>query len=262
MPLSLRRLISRISRSSSIAREIAQLESVLGIRIHNDKLFAEALTHRSYVPLLPEGENRSNERLEFLGDAVLNLAAAEFLFRKFPNLEEGEMTRLRSFLVNQHSLADYARKINLLPLLRMTASAQQAVEKGYESLLADAFESLLGAVYLDSGFETVLNFLCDKIFPRDISSETELFRELDRNFKSALLEFTQANGLGIPKYNLLKEEGPDHDRTFTVQVLVNDIPRGIGVGKTKKSAEQAAAELAFGQIKRELEEKPQREASF
>jgi ribonuclease-3 len=262
MFFSLKRLISRINRSHFASRDVAQLESILGIRIRNDKLFIEALTHRSYVPLLPAGENRSNERLEFLGDAVLNLATAEFLFRKFPNLEEGEMTRLRSFLVNQHSLADYARKINLLPLLKMTASAQQAVERGYESLLADAFESLLGAIYLDSGLEAVMSFLNREIFPREISDETELFRELDKNFKSALLELTQANGLGIPKYNLLKEEGPDHDRTFTVEVLVNDVPRGTGVGKTKKSAEQAAAQTAYTQIKRELEENTQSKISF
>ncbi|MGB9590998.1 MAG: ribonuclease III [Candidatus Kryptoniota bacterium] len=261
MPFSLKRLISGINRPSYISDDIARLESILGIRIRNKKIFEEALTHRSYVPLLRDGENRSNERLEFLGDAVLNLAAAEFLYRKFPTLEEGEMTRLRSFLVNQHSLADYARKINLLPLLRMTASAQQAVEKGYESLLADAFESLLAAMYLDSGFNKVMKFLYTEIFPRDISSETELFMEMDRNFKSALLELTQANGLGIPKYNLLKEEGPDHDRTFTVQVIVNDIPRGTGVGKTKKSAEQAAAEVAYRQIKKDLEEKPRSETS-
>jgi ribonuclease-3 len=161
------------------------------------------------------------------------------------------MTRLRSLLVNQHALAECATKINLSYFLEMSTSAQQAIEKGYETIISDAFEAIVAAIYLDGGINAVKKFVENMVMPRKKQVSSDVFDALDKNFKSALLEFSQARGLGSPRYSLIKEEGPDHDRTFTVEVLIGEESRGIGTGKTKKAAEQAAAEVAFENLKQE-----------
>ncbi len=228
-----------------------EFELRMGIRIKEEAFFIEALTHRSALSL-PSNENKnSNERLEYLGDAVLNMLVAEILFNEYPDLDEGQMTRLRSLLVNQHALAERAISIDLSSFMIMSASAQQAIEKGYETIISDAIEAVIAAIYLDGGLGSARKFVRQKVMPPELHADKEMFRGLDRNFKSALLELAQARGLGAPKYNLLKEEGPDHDRTFTVGVLIGDTARGSGSGKTKKAAEQAAAEQAYESLKPE-----------
>lgn len=226
-----------------------ELERALGVKIRNESIFAEALTHRSALSTPSGAEKQSNERMEFLGDAVLDFLVAEILFDDFPDLDEGQMTRLRSLLVNQHALAECASKINLSRFLEMSNSAQQAIEKGYETIVSDAFEAILAAIYLDGGIRAAKKFVANAVMSRKEEVGSDAFDALDRNFKSALLEFSQARGLGSPRYNLLKEEGPDHDRTFTVEVLIGEESCGIGSGKTKKSAEQSAAEMAFEKLK-------------
>ncbi|MGO9481191.1 MAG: ribonuclease III [Candidatus Kryptoniota bacterium] len=228
----------------------------MGVRIRNESYFSEALTHRSALSI-PAAENinatraerRSNERMEFLGDAILDFLVAELLFVEFPDIDEGQMTRLRSLLVNQHALAECAAKINLSSFLDMSNSAQHAIEKGYETIVSDAFEAIIAAIYLDSGIHVTKKFVAKTVMPREKQVGSELFDALDKNFKSALLEFSQARGLGSPRYNLIKEEGPDHDRVFTVEVLIGEESCGTGTGKTKKAAEQAAAEMAFEILK-------------
>ena len=234
------------------ARRRRELERTLDINIKNEAHFAEALTHRSALSIPSGGERKSNERMEFLGDAILNFLVAEFLFHRFPEIDEGQMTRLRSLLVNQHALAESAAKINLSFFLDMSTSAQQAIEKGYETIVSDAFEALIAAIYLDGGMNSAKNFVSRTVMPREKQIDREIFKALDRNFKSALLELAQARALGAPKYNLLKEEGPDHDRTFTVEVLIGEKSRGVGSGKTKKAAEQAAAETAYESLREEV----------
>ncbi len=224
---------------------------MLGVKIRNEGYYAEALTHRSALSM-PSNEGRnSNERMEFLGDAVLNLLVAEILFDRFPELDEGQMTRLRSLLVNQHALAERATAINLSTFLSMSNSAQQTIEKGYETIISDAFEAVVAAIYMDGGLKAAKRFVLDHVMPGEFKIDREMFKALDKNFKSALLELSQGMGLGAPHYNLVKEEGPDHDRTFTVEVVVNEAHYGTGSGKTKKAAEQAAAEEAYDRLKDE-----------
>ncbi|MCL5021012.1 MAG: ribonuclease III [Bacteroidetes bacterium] len=235
----------------SIGKKKPELERALGVKIKNESYYAEALTHRSALSIPSNGDKNSNERMEFLGDAVLNLLVAEILFERFPELDEGQMTRLRSLLVNQHALAETATAVNLSAFLSMSSSAQQTIERGYETITSDAFEAVVAAIYLDGGLKAAKAFVLEKVMPKEFKIDREMFKALDKNFKSALLELAQGIGLGAPRYNLIKEEGPDHDRTFTVEVLVNEIRYGMGSGKTKKAAEQSAAEEAYEKLKTE-----------
>lgn len=237
-----------------LLRNKKNLERTLGIRIEHEEYFVEALTHRSALSIPSNGDKKSNERMEFLGDAVLNLVVAEILFGRYPDTDEGQLTRMRSLLVNQHALAEVAAGLNLSTFLTMSSSAQQAIDKGYETIISDAFEAVIAAIYMDGGINAASKFVSEKVMQKELRAEGEMFNALDRNFKSALLEFAQGRGLGAPKYNLLKEEGPDHDRTFTVEVLIGESSKGIGSGKTKKAAEQSAAEEAYEKLKRELPE--------
>jgi len=229
----------------SLLRKKREIEKTLGVKIKNENYFFEALTHRSALSLPSYEEKNSNERMEFLGDAILNFLVAEFLFSEFPEIDEGQMTRLRSLLVNQHALAEFASKINLSSFLSLSTSAQQAIEKGYETIVSDALEAIIAAIYLDGGIRAARKFVMRMVAPTENQISRKMFSGLDRNFKSALLEFAQARGMGAPRYNLLKEEGPDHDRTFTVEVVIGDESCGMGTGKTKKAAEQEAAEQAY-----------------
>ncbi len=227
-----------------------ELESALGVRIRNEEFFLEALTHRSALAIPSNEEKNSNERMEFLGDAILDFLVAEFLFARFPEIDEGQMTRLRSLLVNQHALAEFASEIRLSSFLSLSTGAQQAIEKGYETIVSDALEAVIAAIYLDGGIAAAREFVTRMVKPKEKQIGRQMLKGLDRNFKSALLEYAQARGLGAPRYNLLKEEGPDHDRTFTVEVLIGEESCGVGTGKTKKSAEQAAAGQAYESLKR------------
>jgi ribonuclease III len=229
--------------------DLKQLERMLKYRIRDSNLFVQALLHRSYLQHIEEPDIKSNERLEFLGDAILSMLVADFLYAAFPDAEEGKLTVLRSRLVNRKALIYYAKKIHLRDFLIVSISAAQSAEKGTETILADAYEAILGAMYLDGGMVPVRNFIYREL--RDAIAGGYL-HEADDNYKSALLELAQANGKAIPRYVKLKEEGPDHDRTFTVGVYLGSTEVGIGAGKNKKQAEQAAAEEA---LKRFSEEK-------
>jgi ribonuclease-3 len=252
MTFSPRRFIqTRILRRGNRLKKKGELEKSLGIRIKKEEYFVEALTHRSALSFSSNERKRSNERMEYLGDAVLNLLVAEFLFNEYPELDEGQMTRLRSLLVNQHALAECAAELDLSNFMALSSSAQQAIERGYETIISDAFEAVIAAIYLDGGIKAARSFIAQAVMPREREIGKGTFKTLDKNFKSALLELAQSRGLGAPRYNLIKEEGPDHDRTFTVEVLVGEESRGIGSGKTKKAAEQMAAEAAFENLKGE-----------
>lgn len=240
-----------VGSARSVGKKKRDLERKLGVKIRNEDYYAEALTHRSALSLPSNGGKDSNERMEFLGDAVLNLLVAEILFERFPELDEGQMTRLRSLLVNQHALAERATAVNLSGFLSMSNSAQQTIERGYETIISDAFEAVVAAIYLDGGLTAAKKFVLEKVMPGEFKIDREMFKALDKNFKSALLELAQGRGLGAPRYNLIKEEGPDHDRTFTVEVIVNETHYGMGSGKTKKAAEQAAAEVAYERLSNE-----------
>ena len=245
----LRRLFTagRKSNGSGLHDEIdlRRFESIIGHRIREPHLFVEALLHRSYLQYQDLKEKRSNERLEFLGDSVLNLIVGEYLYHRDPDAEEGELTKLRSRLVSRKALAVYARQLKLEEFMFLSSSAAQSLEKGSDSMLADAYEAVIAALYLDSGFDAARKFVERQVLAALTSG---ILDTADQNYKSLLLEYTQAHGLGIPKYGILKEEGPDHDRMFTVEVVVGEKQYGIGKGKNKKEAEQAAAMMALERI--------------
>ncbi len=218
----------------------------IGYRPKEWKLFIEAMLHRSYVQQFEEGW-RSNERLEFLGDAVLNFVVAEYLHAQHPAMEEGDLTKIRSRLVNRKVLALRARELRISNFLLLSASAAQSIDQGSESILSDAFEALIGAVYVDGGTEAARKFVHRTLLMHRGTIDGAL---LDSNYKSALLEYSQARSMGVPRYTIVREDGPDHDRTFTVEVFVGPQSYGTGVGRSKKDAEQAAAARALELIQK------------
>lgn len=218
------------------------LESHLRYTIRDRRLFIEALSHRSYLQLSGNERVVSNERLEFLGDAVLSLVVAEYLFKEDPTAPEGDLTKSRSRLVNRKALGAFARARRIADFMLMSPSAFQVPGRGMETILADAFEAIIGAIYLDGGFPFAKRFV-EECLAEALASGS-LHME-DENFKSRLLELAQAEGLGLPRYVTMSEEGPDHDRTFRVEVFLGQKPYGRGSGKNKKDAEQAAAEMAL-----------------
>ncbi len=214
----------------------------LGFTFKNIDLFREAVTHRSYL-----NENRAvatthNERLEFLGDAVLELAATRFLFERYPNKPEGDLTAYRAALVNTYSLAGVAEGLGVNDMLLLSKGEAKDTGRARQIILANAFEAILGAVYLDQGYEAAEVFLAKHLFPK-IDSVIE--QRAYQDAKSRFQEMAQERYSITPSYKTLAEEGPDHDKKFTVAVYVGDREVAKGVGKSKQEAEQAAAHAAL-----------------
>lgn len=221
---------------------------LVGRPITDLALYERAFTHRSILRAHPESGRVSNERLEFLGDAVLGFIVAEHLHHRFPNKDEGFLTKLRAKLVNGQALARCARSIELGPLVIMSENMEQTGGRSSVSILADAYEAVIGAVYLDLGLEEARAFIIRSMF-NDVDLEA-LAAQHD-NYKSLLLEYAQAHSWPQPRYRVLTEQGPSHDRTFTVEVLINDEPYGTGTAGSKKRAEQLAANEALVRIEHE-----------
>ncbi len=200
-----------------------------------------ALTHPSYRNEHPDAAG-DNERLEFLGDALLDFIAAEWLYRTFPDLDEGALTRWRARLVRGEQLARFAADLGLEAVLQVGRGELESWARARTSILADAFEAVLGALYLDQGLEAVRQF----VVPRLAAAQAHWAREGGLvNAKTRLQEWTQARGLGTPRYRLLRRTGPDHAPRFWVAVEVQGETWGRGVGPNKRAAEQAAAEDAW-----------------
>jgi len=221
-----------------------QLEKVIGTTIGNKKIYLEALIHRSY---LEENEqfSLSNERLEFLGDSVLNLIIGEYLFNKFPQEEEGFLTKVRAKMVNRNALSLVADNLNMGELLIISSSVPKSITHNSKSMLSDALEALIGAIYLDKGLETCQKFIQKNILEPALKNGEHL---VDENYKSQLLEYAQANKLTIPVYQIVSEEGPHHDKTFIAEVIIGEKVLGEGKGKSKKEAEQNAAQVALKKV--------------
>jgi len=236
----------RVSGADTPASRVdyRKLGRMLGYSIRDEHLFFQALSHRSFLQVTGYENALSNERLEFLGDAILNLVVADYLYRHHRRAPEGELTKIRSRLVNRKALGVYARGLHLADFMLMSPSAFQVAEKGMETILADAYEAIIGAIYLDSGYDHARKFVEQTIVK---ALERGVVRTEDENFKSQLLEQSQAGG-GVPRYVTISEAGPDHDRTFTVEVFIGKTSYGVGSGKNKKDAEQAAAEKALQQM--------------
>jgi len=223
-------------------RRIKELEGIIGTDIDNPFIYIRALRHRSILADDNYSSTDSYERLEFLGDAVLDLIVTEVIFDLFPEKNEGFLTKLRAKLVKGDTLAMYARNLNLSELMLLGERVQgQGIEKS-KSVLADVFEALVGALYVDVGYEPTSTFV-RMVIERYVNFD-EIIDTLD-NYKSLLLEFAQAHQMEIPTYTVISEEGPGHDKTFGVEVYVDEKPVAQGKGKSKKEAEQKAARRAL-----------------
>jgi ribonuclease-3 len=234
-----------------------QLEDRLGYRFKSPDLLERALTHSSAVPELraergvdsPDAEAiQDNERLEFLGDAVLELLAREYLLESFPEWSEGQLSKSRAGLVNAHSLENAARRINLGEHLRLGRGEEKTGGREKPALLADAFEAVVAAVYLDAGLGSAREMLKRLLFEQALEERGERIADSDR--KSALQEFLQGNGKPPAEYRLSGESGPDHQKMFEVEVWIDGERMATGEGSTKKEAEQRAAQSAMEHLER------------
>ncbi len=216
------------------------LEEALGVHFQELTLLHLALTHRSYIYETAGEGQQSNERLEFLGDSILAFVSTDFLYRTFPNLSEGELTDVRAILVKTETLANFAHDIQLGSYMRMGKGEQSS--GGGKRVLASAFEAILGAIYLDQGIEAVQRFLFQRIEPM---ARHIVKKRLFKDNKSRFQELAQAHDGITPSYRLVSQEGPSHNREFTVEVMLGDEVAGRGHGRSKQTAEQEAAHVAL-----------------
>jgi len=219
----------------------ADLAERLGLHFTNLHLLVRALTHRSYVN---ENSNaiEDNERLEFLGDAVLDFVVGAWVYNHFPEMQEGDLTRMRSALVRTDTLAEFARQLDLGPALRLGRGELASGGRQRDNLLCATFEAVIGAMYLDTGIPAVETFVEPLL--TDVSSKV-ISQEEIYDPKSTLQEWTQSNKLGTPRYTTVASSGPDHARVFVVEVQVNGKVYGRGEGTSKQAAAQMAAQTAL-----------------
>lgn len=222
--------------------KLRELQEALDYQFEDVNLLLESLKHRSYVYSRDESGTESNERLEFLGDAVLDLVVTEYLYRKFREKREGDLTQIKSLIVSKMILARKARELGLGRYLLLSKEEELSGGRDRTSIIGDTYEALLGAIYLDGSLKAVRRFL-DKQILRDIDKLAS--NEDYLNFKSALLEHVQSEGKGQPEYMVDAEEGPDHKKMFTVEVAIQGESMGRGTGRSKKQAEQRAAREAL-----------------
>lgn len=215
-------------------------------KINDIKLLEEALTHRSF---LNESKIKvlSNERLEFLGDSILSFVVSTYLFKTYPEYNEGKLTNLRSLLVNTKTLAEISKDCDLGSKLRLSKGEEESGGRNNQSLLADTFEAYLGALFLDQGIIEAEKFIISAVIPR---TEAFIEKNMLKDPKSRLQEYVQSKKQFSPIYKVLNEEGPAHARKFTVGVFVNDELIGEGQGKSKQESEEQAASKALESIKK------------
>ncbi len=219
--------------------ELRSFQRRLGYEFRHQELLQLALTHRSYAHENRLGEQ--NERLEFLGDSVLGLIAGEELYQSRPDLPEGDLSRRRSYLVSESTLARMASEIRLGRVMRLGVGEDRSGGRDKPSLLADSLEAVFGAVFLDGGLDAARSVICPLL-----KLQMETTQAWDRrDNKTRLQELLQSQGNGLPRYHLVDEQGPDHDKTFTIECRRDGEVLGQGSGSSKKAAEQAAAEAAL-----------------
>lgn len=225
-----------------MSKKIEALEKTLGYKFKNEKLIIEALTHKSHK------QPYDNERLEFLGDAVLDLVVGEYLFNKFPNSDEGKLSKIRASLVNEEGFDKLARSINLGEYIYLSNAEENNGGREKPSLLSNAFEAVIGAIYLEAGLKKVEEITIALIEKnhKDISLDS-----LFRDFKTTLQELTQARFGQTPEYKVVASRGPDHQKEFEVAVIIEEKEYARAVGKSKKIAQQVAAQEAVKLLKKE-----------
>jgi ribonuclease-3 len=224
-----------------MAQNLKRLESKLGYSFKNKNLLIEALTHKSYK------KPYNNERLEFLGDAVLDLVVGEYLFFKFPDANEGELSKMRASLVNEEGFARLAKELDLGKFIFISVAEENNNGRNKPSLLSNAYEAVMGAIYLETGLDEVKRVtlsLLEKVYPKiDLNS-------LFKDYKTTLQELTQAKYGTTPEYKLISSYGPDHKKEFEVAVLLHGEELSVAKGKSKKAAQQEAAKKALDILKK------------
>ncbi len=220
-------------------KEFEELEKTINYSFKDKALLSKALTHKSYK------KPYSNERLEFLGDAVLNLVVGEYLYKKFPDSNEGELSKMRAGLVNEASFQILANRIELGKFILLSSSEERNKGRHKASILSDAFEAIMGAVFLESGIIVVQKIALDLI---EKEYENISLDYLLQDYKTSLQEITQALFAEIPEYKLEKETGPDHQKNFEVSIWIDGKTYGSATGKSKKIAQQAVAKIALNKI--------------
>lgn len=244
---------SRRAHSSALCTlsrmSLTDLESTLGFVFEDKSLLQRALTHRSYLNENPGMPWLDNERLEFLGDAILGFVTAEHLYHRFPEMKEGDLTSLRAALVRGETLAEFSTQLELGPYLLISRGEESGRGRSRPALLAATFEAIIGALYLDQGLEAARALIVRMI---DEKTQGILQERLDRNAKSLLQELSQGRLKVTPIYRLVGTHGPDHAREFSVQAVLGDRVYGEGRGRNKQTAEQAAARAAIAQLEEEF----------
>ena len=219
---------------------VEELESKIGYTFKNRKLLKIALTQSSFANE-SGGKFVSYERLEFLGDSVLGIITSDYIFRTFPHLPEGELTKLRATLVCEKQLCVFSQELGLKKFIKLSRGERHCMGQNRPSILADVFEAICAAIYLDSGMEEAKNFVLKFIVPAVKNPKIQNAKD----YKTDLQEIVQKNPGETIEYVLIKEEGPDHDKKFTVEAKISNNPVGRGSGKSKKEAEQHAAKAAL-----------------
>ena len=218
--------------------EFGTFETKIGYTFRDKKLLEQAFTHRSYINENREPGREDNERLEFLGDAILELVVTEFLFAKYPDKPEGDLTAYRAALVNTVSISDAATKLGMNEYLLLSRGEAKDTGRARQIILANAFEALIGAIYLDAGYEDAKNFIASQLFHK---ADDVVAKRLWQDAKSRLQELSQEK-LGVtPAYQLLDQSGPDHDKSFVVGAYLGKEKIATGEGRSKQEAEQDAA---------------------
>ncbi len=229
--------------------DIVKTEVALKLTFSNKALLQRALTHRSYLNENLDYPLEDNERLEFLGDAILDFITGEYLYHRFPEVSEGRLTNLRSALVRTERLAQFAADLDLGDYIFMGRGEEESGGRQRPAILCDAFEALIGALYLDQGIEPTREFTCTLIEP---ALEKILLSDAEKDAKSRLQEVAQSHYQLTPTYRTIKELGPDHAKEFTVEAMVGNKSYGTGIGFSKQNAAQLAAKAALAALRKEL----------
>ncbi len=226
----------------NIDDDLVSLEEILGVVFNDKGLILSAITHRSYLNEHRNATQDHNERLEFLGDAVLELVVTDYLFKTYPDKPEGELTAIRAALVNTVSLSAASEALGVNPYLLMSKGEAKDEGRARQYILANVFEAFIGAMFLDQGFEVARTFVARELFPK---TEEIVRKKLWQDAKSRFQELGQEHSSVTPTYQLMGQAGPDHDRVFTVGVFLRQEKIAEGSGRSKQEAEQAAAEKAL-----------------
>lgn len=225
----------------NIQNELVKLQSLLNVKFNDTKVLLSAITHRSYLNEHREATWDHNERLEFLGDAVLELVVTDYLFKKYAEKPEGELTAVRAALVNTVSLSASSEKMGINQYLLMSKGESKDTGRARQYILANVFEACIGAIYIDQGYDSAKEFISTHLFPK---TEEIVKERLWQDAKSRFQELAQERSSVTPTYKTMSQEGPDHDRVFTIGVYLRDEFISEGKGRSKQEAEQAAAEKA------------------